>query len=114
MTRYNAAALCGLLLLSLGGAPAMAAEFQSDRWKAERGTYGPDNPRKGMLKGAEALLQPRMTQDQVLVLLGEPEARENSLWRYGLGALGFGVDLSYLVIEFAADGRLKRHFVEQG
>jgi hypothetical protein len=48
------------------------------------------------------------------VLLGEPEARENSLWRYGLGALGFGVDLSYLIIEFGADGRLKRHFVEQG
>ncbi|NJM34238.1 MAG: hypothetical protein HC850_05440 [Rhodomicrobium sp.] len=91
----------------------MAADFQSDAWKAQRGSFAIDNPRQRMLRGAEALLQPGMTEDQVLALLGEPESRENDRWRYGVGALGFGVDLSFLIVEFS-DGRLKSHLIEQG
>ncbi len=93
----------------------MALEFQPERWKGERGNRAFDNPRAALAVGALEVLQEGMSEPEILELLGEPDAgQEGNRWIYRIGALGFGVDLSFLVIEFDTDGKLARRYIDQG
>jgi hypothetical protein len=91
-----------------------ASGFDSDKWKALRGTSEKDNPRARMLRTVEQQLHAGMTQTEVLALLGEPEAKEGRRFVYDLGMSTFGVDYEYFVIEFDADGKLSRHQITRG
>lgn len=104
-----------LLALGAGGYVATTARgFNSDKWKAQRHSGARDNPRAGMLGELKKLLRAGMTQDEVLVLLGEPDSKQGTRFTYDLGAPGFAVDYEYFHIDFDADGKLVRHWIEQG
>src|SRR5262245_3420837 len=84
-----------LLALAAGGYMATTAGgFDSDRWKAQRNSAARDNPRAGMLGNLKDRLRPGMTRQEVVTLLGEPEATEKDGTRYvyDLGMSAFGVD----------------------
>jgi hypothetical protein len=106
-----------LLALAAGGYMATTAgSFDSERWKAQRNSAARENPRAGMLGNLKDRLRPGMTRDEVVALLGEPEAKEKEDTRYvyDLGASAFGVDYEYYVVEFDADGKVVRHAMTRG
>lgn len=114
-------AICGagaLLLLGAGGyvMTTTAGGFDSDKWKAaQQAGHARDNPRAGMVRELKAQLHPGMTKAEVIALLGQPDTEEKpGRFVYALGMAKFAVDYEYYVIEFDRDGKLARHFLEQG
>jgi hypothetical protein len=105
-----------LLVLGAGGymATTVAGDFDSARWKALRSSTARDNPRAGMIGELKERLRPGMTQEEVVALLGEPERKDGPRYVYAIGTSAFGVDYEYFVVEFDADGKLKRHAIERG
>lgn len=103
------AALALSLSLSLSAcAMEQTPRFDSDAWKAQRGVAAKDNTRGGMLAGMEAAVQPGMSRDDVLRLLGEPDSRdaETGIDTYELGVAKFGVDEEYYEIRYR-DGKVE-------
>ncbi len=97
------------LSLSLSAcAMEQTPRFDSDAWKAQRGVAAKDNTRGGMLAGMEAAVQPGMSRDDVLRLLGEPDSRdaETGVDTYELGVAKFGVDEEYYEIRYR-DGKVE-------
>jgi outer membrane protein assembly factor BamE (lipoprotein component of BamABCDE complex) len=72
-----------------------------------------DNPRAGMLGELEKLLHVGMTQNEVLALLGEPDSKRDRVFTYNLGMHPYRIDNEYFNIDFDADGRLVRYWIEQ-
>lgn len=97
------------LSLSLSAcAMEQTPRFDSDAWKAQRGVAAKDNTRGGMLAAMEAVVQPGMSRDAVLALLGEPDTRdaETGIDTYELGVAKFGVDEEYYEIRYR-DGKVE-------
>lgn len=97
------------LSLSLSAcAMEQTPRFDSDAWKAQRGVAAKDNARGGMLTAMEAVVQPGMSREDVLQLLGEPDARDAGTGTdtYELGVAKFGVDEEYYEIRYR-DGKVE-------
>lgn len=97
------------LSLSLSAcAMEQTPRFDSDAWKAQRGVAAKDNTRGGMLVAMEAAVQPGMSRDDVLRLLGEPDSRdaETGVDTYELGVAKFGIDEEYYEIRYR-DGKVE-------
>jgi hypothetical protein len=84
------------------------SSFDSGAWKAQRGAAAQDNTRGSMLAAAEAAVQPGMSREDVLRLLGEPDASDTatSTDTYELGVAKFGIDEEYLAIHYR-DGKVE-------
>lgn len=103
------AAFALFLSLSLSAcAMEQTPRFDSDAWKAQRGVAAKDNARGGMLTAMEAVVQPGMSRDDVLRLLGEPDASDADTGTdtYELGVAKFGVDEEYYEIRYR-DGKVE-------
>lgn len=106
--------LAGMLAVAGGADMTLADSFDAAVWKAHRSDNSVDNPRKGMLSAVEKMLKPGMSRVEITAMLGEPEFTQGNRFVYGFGRPAFGPDMSWFVVEFGADGRLVRHFVERG
>ncbi|MGN6150851.1 MAG: outer membrane protein assembly factor BamE domain-containing protein [Lysobacteraceae bacterium] len=82
--------------------------FDSGAWKAQRGVAAKDNTRGGMVAAVEAAVHPGMSREDVLRLLGEPDATDaaTSTDTYELGVARFGVDEEYFAIHYR-DGKVE-------
>lgn len=110
-SRAHVRAACATLILSLSlSACAMeqTSSFDSGAWKAQRGVAATENTRGGMVAAAEAVVQPGMSREDVLRLLGEPDATDaaTATDTYELGVAKFGVDEEYLAIHYR-DGKVE-------
>lgn len=90
--------------------------FSRERWVAEGREPAPENDRNQMLSEVEPRLQPGITAARVDEILGPPDnvSEDKRTITYELGLTPFGVDYHYLHIAFDAQGRLVRHWIEQG
>jgi hypothetical protein len=110
-SRAHVRAACAALILSLSlSACAMeqTPTFDSGAWKAQRGVAAKDNTRGGMLPAVEAAVQPGMSREDVLRLLGEPDATDaaTSTDTYELGVAKFGIDEEFFAIHYR-DGKVE-------
>jgi hypothetical protein len=90
-----ASILIGLLLAPTTGCTMQAtAPFDSDTWKAQRGVDAGENRRGTMVDALERAVRVGMPRDQVVALLGEPDARDaaTGVETYELGVSPVGVD----------------------
>lgn len=109
--RAHARGACAALILSLSlSACAMeqTPTFDSGAWKAQRGVAAKDNTRGGMLPAVEAVVQPGMSREDVLRLLGEPDATDaaTATDTYELGVAKFGIDEEFFAIHYR-DGKVE-------
>ncbi len=109
-SRTPVRAVCAALVLSLSlSACAMeqTSSFDSGAWKAQRGVAAQDNTRGSMIAAAEAAVQPGMPREDVLRVLGEPDATDaaTSTDTYELGVAKFGIDEEYFTVRYR-DGKV--------
>lgn len=83
------------------------SSFDSGAWKAQRGVAAQDNTRGSMIAAAEAAVQPGMPREDVLRVLGEPDATDaaTSTDTYELGVAKFGIDEEYFTVRYR-DGKV--------
>lgn len=112
--------LCAVVLfVAMGCAPLDALlgdsdGFDAERWRQAQQGCAPDNPRLGMYDELEdELLAEQPTRDEVLTLLGPPDAgAEPDFLRYQLGYNM--IDCDFVAIEFGPDGRVSEVRYVQG
>jgi hypothetical protein len=81
--------------------------FDSEQWKAQRGSMQDRNPRMEMLPKLMPLLRVGMSKDEVVALLGPTEStRKESTVIYDLGAASYGVHYEHLEILIGPDDRV--------
>lgn len=88
--------------------------FSRERWIAEGRGPGTENDRNQMLDEVRPRLLPGMARTEVIAALGPPDSGSAERITYDLGTTPFGVDYHYLHIAFDGEGRLIRHWIEQG
>ncbi|WP_164017042.1 outer membrane protein assembly factor BamE [Pyxidicoccus trucidator] len=88
---------------------SQAGAFDSELWKAQRGTGADKNPRVGMVVELKKKhLREGMTREDVQKLLGEPDQRRGTSEVYELGMSPVGVSYEYLVIDYDGQGKVMR------
>ncbi|MCP3057697.1 hypothetical protein LXT21_02780 [Myxococcus sp. K38C18041901] len=101
-----------LLLTGLGVhvvSTTQKGAFDSEQWKAQRGSGADKNPRVGMVVALKQHhLREGMSREDVHTLLGEPEQRRGTSEVYELGVSPVGVSYEYFIIDFDAQDRVTR------
>ncbi|MFP2906158.1 hypothetical protein ACLESD_14055 [Pyxidicoccus sp. 3LFB2] len=101
-----------LLLTGLGVyqvATSQAGAFDSEQWKAQRGSSADKNPRVGMVvELKQKHLREGMTREDVQKMLGEPDQRRGTSEVYELGVSPVGVSYEYFVIDYDGHGKVMR------
>ena len=108
------AIIAAILALSLKGTAAVAESFNSDLWKANKGDSSAKNVRQSMLSDLEKRLHQGMPRANVEAMLGEADWTEGNRHVYVLGPTVTGLDDTWFVVIYDADGRVSMHFLEQG
>lgn len=104
--------LCAVLVLLTGlgvylVSTSQKGAFDSEQWKAQRGSGADKNPRVGMVvELKQKHLREGMSRDDVHTLLGEPEQRRGASEVYELGVSPVGVSYESFVIDYDAQGRV--------
>ncbi len=88
--------------------------FDDELWRAQHKNTSHKNPRIGMVSALDTVLEKGMTRDEVMALLGPPEAKADGRDLYSLGASPYGIDFEQLAVEYDADNRLERYYVIRG
>jgi len=85
-------------------------EFDSAKWKSQRGADPTHNERPYLLAAAEKAIQVGMSREAVTELLGEPDSFDEatSTAVYELGVSKVGVDEEFFEIRYA-DGKVAAH-----
>ena len=97
-----AAAILALSLLLPACTMQQTATFDPDAWKSQRGAAPQDNRRGAMVEGLKASVREGMPREEVVALLGEPDARNagTGVDVYELGVSSVGVDEEYYEIRY--------------
>lgn len=87
----------------------MAAEFDRAVWTSETAIYEESYPRLAMLDDVRARLEPGMSREAVVDLLGPPTetpyfADHDLVYWLGQERSGVSVDSAWLVVDFAETG----------
>jgi hypothetical protein len=104
-----AASLAIVLLIWKGCAMSTTyADFDPQRWQAERGlSEEGDSKRNSMLEALERdHLRIGMSREAVRSLLGEPDTATRTADRYELGPSPVGVTLESYLIEYDSQGKV--------
>lgn len=88
--------------------------FDTDAWKAQRGTTARENTRATQVPSLERQLRPGMTRDEVHRLLGEPDRRTEKADIYRMGIAPFGIDQESYQIIYDSNGVLTEHRLTRG
>lgn len=88
--------------------------FNDELWRAQHRNTSHKNPRIGLVPSLDKVLAPGMSREEVIAVLGPPEANADGRDLYSLGASPYGVDYEQLVVEYDADDRLERYYVVRG
>jgi hypothetical protein len=100
-----AALAAAVSFLQTGG---RADGFDAARWRADA-----EGERFVQLDALGPLLEPGLTRDAALALLGPPDAERPGLLIWRLGVRPFRMDAEQLELRFDAAGRLTGHRVAQ-
>lgn len=85
----------------------MSDKFDSDLWQAQHNSTATDNPRVGQIESLQRdHMRIGMSRQEVLRLLGEPEAATPDMDRYALGVAPLGVDNETYVIRYDQQGNV--------
>ena len=107
-------ALFAVALVSGCQPPSRKIEFDSTRWKAQRGVGPKENTRASLLPVLTQVLQPGMTRAQIHELLGLPEGQSESSDTYHLGIAPYGIDQEFYEIRYDAQNKLVDHRLQRG
>lgn len=103
---------CAVLLTLFLSACTMqtTSSFDSASWKSQRGADAQQNRRGTMVAALEKSIAVGMPREQVLALLGEPDAIDaaTSTDMYELGVAQYGVDEEFYQIHYQ-DGKVASH-----
>jgi outer membrane protein assembly factor BamE (lipoprotein component of BamABCDE complex) len=106
------------LLTALGVylvATSQTGAFDSEQWKAHRGSTARNNPRMGMVVELQRKhLRPGMSRDEVQRLLGEPDDRQGDNEVYELGASPIGVSYEYFIVDYDSAGKVTQLRISRG
>ncbi|MCP3142458.1 hypothetical protein [Pyxidicoccus xibeiensis] len=81
--------------------------FDSEQWKAQKGSGARNNPRVGMVVDLQRKhTLEGMSRDDVRKLLGEPDRQHGTSEVYELGASPFGPSYESFVIDYDAGGKV--------
>lgn len=98
------------LTMTMGCTMQQTTSFDTRTWQSQRGAAPQDNKRGTMVTALEQALRNDMTRDEVIALLGEPDATDAATQTdiYELGVSPFGIDEEYYEIAYR-EGAVSSH-----
>lgn len=91
---------------------ARLESFDKQRWMAEAKADPKENKRSLMVRDLEKRLRKRMSEAEIIALMGQPDAKSGARFSYGLGTPF--LDYDNYVIEFDAERKVARYFIDKG